>query len=214
MIRHGNQSLRTAALAVVLTIAAQAGGLQASPSAHAASPKADACALLTRTDIAVVQTESVRETRASEQRGGDLRLLQCFYTTATFTKSVTVMVALTDQGSTSGPADYWKKQFSRTRERENEKNSEGPQTKPAARQEEEEERESGPPVSVSGVGEEAYWVGNNFSSSLYVLAGDKFLRVSIGGNEDRETKLHKSKELAQRALRRLSTLQAKKTGGE
>ena len=66
-------------------------------------------------------------------------------------------------------------------------------------------------MGVSGVGNDAYWVGNNISSSLYVLAGDRFLRISIGGNEDREIKLRKSKQLASRALKRLSSLPPKTT---
>ena len=65
-------------------------------------------------------------------------------------------------------------------------------------------------MRVSGVGNDAYWVGN-ISSSLYVLAGDRFLSISIGGNEDREIKLRKSKQLASRALKRLSSLPAKTT---
>ena len=200
--------LQTTALAMALMIASYAGGLQSSPPARATSRKVDACSLLTRADIAAVQADSVRESRASEQRGGDLRLLQCFYTTTTFAKSVSLVVAVADQGATSGPAEYWEKQFSSTEEREESKRSESPEVKPAAR-DEDEEREGGPPLRVSGVGEEAYWVGNNFSSSLYVLAGDKFLRVSIGGNEDREVKLRKSKELVTRALRRLSSIETK-----
>jgi hypothetical protein len=68
---------------------------------------------------------------------------------------------------------------------------------------EEEEEEGAPPQKVSGVGEEAYWVGNRIGGALYVLKGDAYLRISIGGPPDPAAKIRKSRSLARRALTRL-----------
>jgi len=53
------------------------------------------------------------------------------------------------------------------------------------------------------LGDEAYWVSNRFGGVLYVLKGDVFISVGIGGTDDEDTKLKKAKVLAQKALQQL-----------
>jgi hypothetical protein len=53
------------------------------------------------------------------------------------------------------------------------------------------------------VGEKAFWSGNRFGGALYVLKGDVFIRISVGGPDKEETKIEKSKRLAEKALGRL-----------
>jgi hypothetical protein len=53
------------------------------------------------------------------------------------------------------------------------------------------------------VGEEAYWTGNPITGALYVLKGNSFLRISVGGSADEEARFQKAKTLAQKALLRL-----------
>jgi len=66
------------------------------------------------------------------------------------------------------------------------------------------ENETGvPPKKISGLGDEAYWVSNRFGGVLYVLKGDVFISVGIGGTDDEDTKLKKAKVLAQKALQQL-----------
>jgi hypothetical protein len=67
----------------------------------------------------------------------------------------------------------------------------------------EEEEKKNPPKKVDGVGDEAYWSGNRFGGALYVLKRNVILRISIGGPDDQETKIEKSKRLAEKALGRL-----------
>jgi len=54
-----------------------------------------------------------------------------------------------------------------------------------------------------GVGEEAFWVGNRIMGALYVLKGNAFLRISVGGEKDESVRITKTKTLAQKALKRL-----------
>ena len=66
------------------------------------------------------------------------------------------------------------------------------------------EKEKGPPPKkIASLGDEAYWASNRFGGTLYVLKGDAFISIGIGGTDDEETKLKKSKALAQKALQRL-----------
>jgi hypothetical protein len=46
-------------------------------------------------------------------------------------------------------------------------------------------------------------VPNRFGGVLYVLKGDAFISISVGGPDTEETKINKSKTLAQKALQRL-----------
>jgi hypothetical protein len=71
------------------------------------------------------------------------------------------------------------------------------------REEEEEGKSEGrKPVRVPGVGREAFWVGGK-SNALYVQTNNNaYLRISIGGNESDQTKITKTKTLAQFAIKR------------
>jgi hypothetical protein len=53
------------------------------------------------------------------------------------------------------------------------------------------------------LGDEAYWSGTNIGGVLYVLKGDRLLRIGIGGGEDKEMKISKSAALARLVLKRL-----------
>ena len=77
------------------------------------------------------------------------------------------------------------------------------------RREEKNAREGGeelerkiPPKKIDGVGDEAYWSGNRFGGALYVLTKDVIIRVSVGGPNNEQTKIDKSKALAQKAIDR------------
>jgi hypothetical protein len=59
------------------------------------------------------------------------------------------------------------------------------------------------PRPVPGVGEEAYWVGDRVICALYVLEGDVFVRVSVGGVREEARRLERTKALALRLVERL-----------
>ena len=67
----------------------------------------------------------------------------------------------------------------------------------------EEKEKRVPPKKVDGIGEEAYWSGNRFGGALYVLAKDAIVRISVGGPDNEQIKIDKSKALALKALERL-----------
>ena len=68
---------------------------------------------------------------------------------------------------------------------------------------EEEEAESAPPERIKGVGEEAYSVGNAKIGALYVIKGEKIVRISIGGSQNQPERIQKMKTLAQYVIKRL-----------
>jgi hypothetical protein len=160
-------------------------------------PRTDSCALLTGSDIQAAQGDPVEETKPSTEPGGGLVMSQCLFRTATPSKSVSV--ALASPGSIS-PRAFWKKQFHSGKPAGEEKGKTG--KKPAAGRTEEVD-ESTRPRAIAGVGEEAYWVGGPMVGALYVLKGNTFLRISVGGVREESARIDKSKALARLALKRL-----------
>jgi hypothetical protein len=157
----------------------------------------DACNLLSKEEVESVQATPVNDTKSSERSDDLFRVAQCFYTTAESSKSVSLALVQRnpDQPTNRSPKDFWKEKFDRyANEKAADKKAE---TKNG-------EKEEGPaPKKIDGLGDDAYWVSNRFGGVLYVLKGDVFISVGLGGTDDSETKLEKSKALAQKALQRL-----------
>ena len=161
----------------------------------AAKAMTDACALLTAEEIASIQGEPVKETKLSARSDGGFSISQCFFTLPTFTNSVSLAVTQKMEGQgTRDPREFWDETFHRRsadKKREREREREG------------EKEEEGEPEEVKGVGDEAFWMGSRVGGALYVLKGGTYIRVSIGGAADQETKIKKSKALAQKVVARL-----------
>jgi len=168
--------------------------------------KVDLCALLTSAEIEAVQGEPVKETKPSVQPSSSFLMSQCFFRTATFNKSVSLVLFTPDPAKPSvpGPREYWQEQFHPREPALKEKDEPAAgQAKAPKKTEEERESELRKPRPVAGLGEEAYWVGNPITGALYVLQGDAFLRISVGGTREESARIEKSKALARAALKRL-----------
>ena len=150
----------------------------------------DVCKLLAGADVEAILGESVKETTRSTQAGGALRISQCMFATASPAKSISLELAERKPAaaSTLTPREFWRKQF-----------HPAPAGNLAKRPEPEDEREARP---ISGVGDEAFWVGNSITGALYVLRGSYFLRISVGGIREESARIEKSKALARAAVQR------------
>lgn len=181
----------------------------ASPASQPSSPakaadssatkaRLDACALLTSKDIESVQGEAVKETKLTGQTAGGISVSQCFFTLPTFTNSVSLLVAQKGEGNTAkDPKEFWRDTFheEKARERDEDRDRE--------KKERDEEEEGAPPKKVTGVGDEAFWMGNRVGGALYVLKGNSYVRISIGGPAGQASKIKRSKALAQKAIAQL-----------
>jgi hypothetical protein len=153
----------------------------------------DVCSLISKEEIESVQASPVNDTKSSERSDDVFRIAQCFYATAESSKSVNLALVQerTDQQTKRSPKEFWKEKFDPYQDEE-------PKTRSG------DEMEQGPaPKKVVGLGDDAYWVSNRFGGILYVLKGDAFISIGLGGTDDEETKLKKSKALAKEALQRL-----------
>jgi hypothetical protein len=165
-----------------------------------AKKNVEVCNLLTSAEIEAVLGEAAKQTKSSTQPGGGLLMSQCFFGMAGSAKSVSLAVATANPADKSKltPRVFWRKQFHSVDQEE--KSRAG---KTGNRSESEREEELSKARSIAGLGEEAYWVGNPILGALYVLQGDKFLRISVGGIRQEPERIEKSKALAQAALKRL-----------
>ena len=154
----------------------------------------DPCRLLTDAEVQAVQGHAPAEKIPSEQPAGSFRFTQCFYRTPEFTSSVSVAVGipLETDSKRSGPRQYWQTQFAPVKAAPGRKKKE-------------------PPKPVAGLGDQAFWVGDPVTGALYVLKGEVFLRLSVGGPPDQALKIKRSRALALHALKRLHTTSRKQS---
>lgn len=134
-----------------------------------------------------MQGEPFKSTKASQKSGGGLTISQCYFELPTAVNSIVVTVTLKAVGADArDPRQSWQEIFHR--EKASEKREEG------------EEKE---PQKIEGIGDEAFWTGTRVGGALYVLKGNSYIRISVGGAGDQAQKTEKSKALAQSVLKRL-----------
>jgi hypothetical protein len=164
---------------------------------QSAVPSFDCCSLLTVEEIEAVQGSSIRDKKNSERSANGLRMTQCFYTAAEYSQSVSLALTQidpTDSTQRSVKA-YWSETFGRES-----KSPPGPESE---KQSKEEGKESGEMKKIEGLGDDARWSSTRVGGALYVLKNDTILRISLGGKDNEQTRIEKSKALAQKALARL-----------
>jgi hypothetical protein len=152
--------------------------------------KPDACALVTNEDVRRVLDADVTQRQPASAEARGLLLFQCYVGTGT-PRSVSVAVAGPTKGpkGTVTPRTFWREQFHADAAEQREEKAK-----------KEEETGARP---VSGIGDEAYWSGTRVTGALYVLRGDTFIRISVGGLADEQQRIEKSKALASAVLQHL-----------
>ena len=164
--------------------------------------KIEACGLITKEEVGSVQSTAISDAKSSEVSDGVYLITQCYYASTGPNLSISLAVIQIDPKSPTGRSsrERWKQTFGRF---DNAMNAEKKEEEEKGVGREEKEEKMAPPKKIEGVGEEAFWSGNRFGGALYVLKDDVFIRISVGGPDNEETKIEKSKTLAQKALCRL-----------
>jgi hypothetical protein len=157
--------------------------------AQAPARTVDACALLAAEDVSRILDVPIRSARPVTEAARGVLLHQCYISTGS-PRSISIAVAgpMKTGNRTLTPRQFWREQFhpsGRVR-------SSGTKEETSARR-------------VRGVGEEAFWSGTRVSGALYVLTGNTFIRISVGGIQHERELIEKSRQLAAAALARLQT---------
>jgi hypothetical protein len=157
-------------------------------NAATAGPAIDACALLTSEEIESVQGEPIKETKSSRKSDGGLAVSQCYFALPTFVNSISLRVVQKSGGPDGrDPKQVWEETFAPDKLQDLER--EGGKKKLA-------------PQRIADLGDAAFWIGSP-AGGLYALKGNSYIRISVGGAGDQETKIKKSKDLAEMVLKRL-----------
>lgn len=166
--------------------------LQATPEPARTAP-IDICGLITTDEFTAAQGMPIKDKKESSSVNGQFLVKQCFYEATEFSKSINLAVTshAPDFKGQQSLAEFWKEKFSAQKDA-------GALAGNGPEPEGEEKRE--PPKKITGLGDDAYWMGRD---ALYVLKGNVYLRLSIGGPESVEAKIEKAKKLVQQALDRL-----------
>jgi hypothetical protein len=163
----------------------------ASPS-PSATPDRFACELLTSEEIESVQGQAVANTMPSQNSSPGLLVHQCYFQLPTPANSVVLTVTRKGSGAAArDPRESWREIF------------EPDEARDKKEREKEEGEEKKKPDKVEGVGDEAFWTGSRVGGALYVLKGDSYIRISVGGAGDEALKIERCKALAAAALKRL-----------
>ncbi len=154
--------------------------------AASSAPLVDACTLLTSEEVQASQGVGVQATSPEQKSDGNLSVSQCYFVTTNVPDSITLRVVQRGDGpGARDPKQVWKETF---------------HAKDAASAG---EAPKEPPQRVEGVGEEAFWVGNLKTGGLFVLEGNRYIRIAVGGADDVPTKIQKASDLAKLILGRL-----------
>lgn len=175
------------------------------PEDPAKKQQTDACNLITPSEIETVQGEKILEAKSSSQNTDTFIVNQCYYVAAENGKSVVLSVYRADAANPAGrrPKDFWRERFAGV---ESEKERDNKSKDKGSEQEKKEEFTS--PRPIEGLGDQAYWLDNKLGGALYVLKGDEFFRVSIGGIADTGLRINKATSVARGVLKRLESSSA------
>jgi len=167
-----------------------------------AAKKPDACALLADADVRTLLGVTVKERQPGTQEAHGLLLSQCYLGTGT-PRSVSIAVAGNTRsgGKTVTPRAFWRDQFHRRDAHPSEPT--GEKQAAAGKRETREPEGETDARPIGSVGDEAFWSGTRVAGALYVLRGNTFIRVSVGGINDEQERIEKSRQLAAAALAKL-----------
>ena len=167
----------------------------------------DVCALITRQEMESVQRSPIKETKSSVHSDAGFRISQCFYTAEDSSRSVSLAVTQRDPASSAKRSvkDFWNETFGRFANDEKESSDDKVHRETLREQgrRETEEKVFIPPKKIDGIGDGAFWSPNPAGGAIYVLKKNVVIRISIGGHDNEESKLDKSKALARKAIDRL-----------
>ena len=172
---------------------------------YSAEPKIPACTLITTDEVGAIQGATITDAKNSAGVSGGMLMSRCYYSSKEPNMSVSLAVIEHNPQDASAPdaKSYWAESFRRSTGDESDEEKPGERKEKRGGAEREENEKRVPPKKVDGIGEETYWSGNRFGGALYVLAKDAIVRISVGGPDNEQIKIDKSKALVLKALERL-----------
>jgi len=164
---------------------------ESGPTTPQPLPPADpleACALVTAEEVEAVQGERPTNVKPTVRTQGDIAVSSCLLSLPTAANSINLTVYQPAGATKSATTQRWAELFPPDKLQDTVSASGKPKIAPQR---------------VESLGDEAFWAGDDRIGALYVRKGDRFFMLSVGGAGDRDSKLEKSKRLAQQIVAHL-----------
>jgi hypothetical protein len=139
--------------------------------------------------IAKAQGARFVSTKAMAHDDGHFRTATCYYRLLPEHDSVSLEIISRSQNGAVSPRELWKQKFQVDTDQQRSIVG-GPksQKEEVDREDMNEAENLSPPERVFDVGDEAFWVDTGRDGALYVLGGERIIRVSLGGRALRSEK--------------------------
>jgi hypothetical protein len=164
----------------------------------------DGCSALELETVAAIQQTAVLAAVGGRRELGDREIESCFVRAADHGRSVSFEIVRPGGAAPEAARERWRELFHGARSEAVEERARRPRrlaggATPAAPA----TAGRSAALPVTDLGEEAFFVGTAVYGALFVLDGEDYFRLSVGGPGDLELKLGRARALAEHVLRRL-----------
>jgi hypothetical protein len=152
--------------------------------------------------IAKAQRAHFVSSKPTAHDDGRLETATCYYKLEPEYQSVSLEVISRSKTGVGSPPEFWRERFRGDTQEQDFDRDETASNKKSAEDEgvaEAEHRKR--PEHVEDVGDDAYWVNTGRDGALYVLNGERIIRLSLGGRTPQEEKKVRAIEIANSALK-------------
>jgi hypothetical protein len=163
----------------------------------------DACALLELPEIESVAGERVRDTTSSRQGVAGLNVSHCYFSLGKENNSIVLTVTQPAGRNGGNIRKWWDRKFGMTPGKNQNVGDDDQLRERDPARERQRDDETEPPLSVKGIGEQAFWLRSQSGGTLHVLKGDSYIQLSIGGIADTGVGLGEATRLAEFVVNRL-----------
>jgi hypothetical protein len=156
-------------------------------------PANSVCSLISIHAVIEAQQAHFMSSTATTHDDGRFKTATCYYKLEPEYQSVSLEILSPSKTGSGSPSEFWREKFRSARDKD------------VA-----EAKHSNLPVHVADVGDDAYWVDTGRDGALYVLQGERIMRLSLGGRTPQVEKKYRAIKIANSALKPKSSSKSKR----
>jgi hypothetical protein len=159
------------------------------------------CSIISTEMIAKVQGAHFVDSKPATHDDGHFKTATCYYKLEPEYQSVSLEVISRSKSGARSPLELWTEKFHSGVAPNAASVPESGKTVSEPEGSAEAEHRT-PPEHVKGVGDDAFWVDTGRDGALYVLNGERIIRLSLGGRTRQQEKKVRATEIAKSAVLR------------
>jgi hypothetical protein len=155
------------------------------------------CSWISTDLIAKAQGADFVTAKSSEHDDGRFRTATCYYKLRPEYQSVSLEVISHSKTGAGNPPELWREKFrGNVKAADPDSGAEAKGKEDGLSEKAGEAEHQKKPEHVEGVGDDAYWVDTGRDGALYVLQGERIIRLSLGGRTPQYNKKSRAIEIA------------------